>query len=98
MKQSINNRHDLPWIAILLPVWLMCIACADVEGGDPMELKETSHAISTQGVNAAGPFFTIDHQGFPILVWSEKLKGGDAGLHQTRVDKKKICRTLKKSC
>ena len=28
--------------------------------------------ISAPGVDSEGPYFTLDHEGYPVLVWSEK--------------------------
>lgn len=59
---------------LILAVW----SCIQKQAGNPSyKIDDEPMLLSENGKNASGAFFTRDHDGSNIIVWTEKLPGGE---------------------
>lgn len=78
---SYLNLKNIIWRGFLI-CWipLMWNGCADTDTTSRTGANNDMDpaVLSSQGVDAVGPFFTSDQNGASVVVWSEKLEGGDS--------------------
>ena len=57
---------------------LLWNSCTDSINPENDSVDRGPIELSSSGIDATGPFFTSDHKGAPVVVWSEKQIGGDS--------------------
>ncbi len=78
MHEKIYNTVSLTGGVGLFLVLILSWSCGDPRGDTEGASGNALFHVSASGAEATGPYFTTDDQGFPVLVWNEKLDGGDS--------------------